>query len=443
MRVVIVGAGKVGYTLAQHLTEEEHDVIVIEEDEDRRSTVQNSLDVLTIQGNGASPQVLMKPEVQSADLMIAVTDSDEVNMVACMAAKQAGIAQTVARVRNIQYVGKAEAEFTRSLGIDLTINPEQATAVEISRILMIPAAMDVADFAEGKVRLLEVKMPSGSPLLNIPLAKLRLPKNVLIVGILRKNLMIIPRGDDALKAYDNVFYIGDPLALKNVQGDYVETLKKVQRVLIIGAGRIGRSLALRLEQHGISVKIIDKDQERCQSMAGLLRKGNVYCGDGTDMDLLTEEGAGEADAVICLTEDDKLNLLLALLAKDLGCKKTIVRVGRTEYIPLLEKVGVDVVVSPRLITAGVILSQVRRGKFVSVSLLEGAKAQAMEVIVSDETTIKNKKLKDVRFPKDCIVGAVVREGKVFVPNGESILLDGDRAIVFSLPSAIGKVEDIF
>lgn len=443
MRVVIVGAGKVGYTLAQHLVEENHDVVVIEEDESRRNTVQNSLDVMTIPGNGASPQVLMNPDVRSADLMIAVTDSDEVNMIACMAAKQAGINQTIARVRSIDYIGKAEAEFQHSLGIDLTINPEHATAVEISRILMIPAAMEVEDFAGGKVRLLEVKMSHDSPLLNITLAKLRLPNNVLIVGILRNNTMIIPGGTDTLKAYDNVFFIGEPSELKKIQGDYTEVSKRVQRVLIIGAGRIGRHLALRLEQHGISVKIIDKDAERCQFLASQLRKGSVFCGEGTDVELLTEEGVGDADAVICLTGDDKLNLLLALLAKELGCNKTIVRVGRTEYIPLLEKVGVDVIVSPRLITAGVILSQVRRGKFISISLLEGAKAQAMEVVVSDDTTIKNKKLKDVRFPRDCIVGAVVREGKVFVPDGQTILQEGDRAVVFALATAIKKVEDIF
>lgn len=443
MRVVIVGAGKVGYTLSQHLADENHDVVVIEEDEGRRNTVQNSLDVMTIQGNGASPKVLMNHDVRSADLMIAVTDSDEVNMVACMAAKQAGIPQTIARVRSVEYIGKAETEFVRSLGIDLTINPEQATAVEISRVLMIPAAMEVEDFAGGKVRLLEVKLNQDSPLLNKTLAKLELPKNVLIVGILRNNVMIIPRGSDELKAYDNVFFIGEPSSLREIQGDYTEILTRVQRVLIIGAGRIGRHLALRLEQHGISVKVIDKDPERCQSLAGSLKKGSVFCGDGTDVDLLTEEGINEADVVVCLTDDDKLNLLLALLAKELGSKKTIVRVGRTEYIPLLEKVGVDVVVSPRLITAGVILSQVRRGKFVAISLLEGAKAQAMEVIVSDDTIIKNKKLKDVRFPDDCIVGAVVREGKVFIPNGQTILQDGDRAIVFSLATAISKVEDIF
>jgi len=441
--VVIVGAGKVGYTLAQHLVDEDHDVVVIENDETRRNVLQNSLDVMTILGNGASPSVLMNPDVQAADLMIAVTDSDEVNMVACMAAKQVGIKQTIARIRNVEYIDQQDTVFHQKLGIDLTINPEYATAVEISRILMIPAAMEVEDFAGGKVRLLEVKLSQDSPFVNKPLAKLNFPPNVLVVGILRNNIMIIPGGNDQLKPYDNVFFIGEPSALKQIESGYAEAVKKVERVLIIGAGRIGRHLALALENNGLSVKVIDKDEERCQLLANMLKRGQVFCGEGTDLSLLEEEGAGEADVVVCLTDDDKLNLLLALLAKDLGCKKTIVRVGRTEYIPLLEKVGIDVVVSPRLITAGAILSQVRRGKFVSISLLQGAKAQAMEVIVSDETIIKDQKLKHANFPKDCIVGAVVRDGNVFVPNGDSVLRSGDRAIVFALATAIRKVEDIF
>lgn len=443
MRIVIVGAGKVGFSIAQCLVEENHDVVVIEEDENRRSIIQKNLDVMTIGGNGASPRVLMDPEVRTADLMIAVTDSDEVNMVACMAAKQAGIPQTIARVRNIEYTGKEEAEFHRSLGIDLTINPEYVTALEISRILFIPAALDVEDFADGKVRLLEVRIRPDSPLASIPISELEFPPNVLIAGILRSNKMIIPHGFNVLKPYDNVFFVGDPQSLKQMQDDFTETLSRIQKVMIIGAGRIGRNLATVLEKEGMAVKVIDKNHERCQGLAKLLKRGNVFCGEGTDVDLLTEEGVGEADAVVCLTDDDKLNLLLALLAKELGAQKTIVRVGRTEYIPLMEKVGVDVVLSPRLLTAGVILSQVRRGKFVSVSLLEGAKAQAMEIIVSSNSKVAGVKLKNAKLPRNCLVGAVVHNNHVYVPNGESVLHEGDRAVVFALPDTISKVEKYF
>ncbi len=443
MRVVIVGAGKVGFTLAQYLVEEDHDVIVIEEDENRRNIIQNNLDVMTIQGNGASPQVLMNPDVRSADLIIAVTDSDEVNMIACMAAKKAGIQQTIARIRNEEYIGPRESEFHHSLGMDVTINPEYVTAMEISRILRIPAALDVADFANGRIMLLEVRTRPDSHLINIPIAELNFGPNVLIAGILRLGKMIIPNGRDELKPYDNVFFVGAPNSIAEVGDGFSERLTRVDKVMIIGAGRIGRYLAGILEQQGISVKVIDKDPERCQSLAKNLKKSNVFCGEGTDMELLAEEGVGEADAVVCLTDDDKLNLLLALLAKEMGAQKTIVRVGRTEYIALMEKVGVDVVLSPRLLTAGFILSYVKRGKFVSVSLLEGAKAQAIEVIVPPHAKIAGVKLKNAHLPPNCLIGGVVHDDQAYVPNGESILYEGDRAVIFTLPDTVGKVEKFF
>lgn len=443
MKVVIVGAGKVGFSLAQYLVEEEHDVIVIEEDEGRRNIIQNNLDVMTIQGNGASPRVLMNADVRSADLMIAVTDSDEVNMVACMAAKQAGINQTIARIRNIEYIGKEESEFHRSLGIDLTINPEQITAVEISRILFIPSALEVEEFANGKIRLLEIRIHPDSPNINIPISQLNLPQNMLIAGILRHNKMIIPHGSDVLKPNDNVFLVGEPFALEDVQNDFTEKMAPVRKVMIIGAGRIGRNLAVLLEKAGMTVKVIDKNQERCQSLAKHLKKGSVYCGEGTDLDLLMDEGVGDSDAVVCLTDDDKLNLLLALMAKDMGAQKTICRVGRTEYIPLMEKVGVDSVLSPRVITAGFILSQVRRGKFVSVALLEGAKAQAMEIVVTSASKAANRKLKEVKLPRECLIGGVLHKGQVYIPNGESILEPGDNIVVFTLSDMLNKVNKFF
>ncbi|UWG97138.1 Trk system potassium transporter TrkA [Dehalobacter sp. DCM] len=443
MKVVIVGAGKVGFTLAQYLVEEDHDVVVIEEDEARRHIIQSNLDVMTIQGNGASPRVLMNPYVRAADLMIAVTDSDEVNMVACMAAKQAGIEQTIARIRNIEYIGKEESEFHRSLGIDLTINPEQITAVEISRILFIPTALEVEEFANGRIRLLEIRIHPESPHTHMPISQLDLPPNMLIAGILRRNKMIIPHGSDVLMPNDNVFLVGDPLSLEAVQNDFTQKMGPVKKVMIIGAGRIGRSLATLLEKAGMVVKVIDKNPERCQSLAKHLKKGSVYCGEGTDLELLVDEGVGDSDAVVCLTDDDKLNLLLALMAKDMGAQKTICRVGRTEYIPLMEKVGVDSVLSPRIITAGFILSQVRRGKFISVALLEGAKAQAMEILVTPTSKAANRKLKEIKFPRECLIGAVLHKGQVYIPKGDSILEPGDNIVVFSLPDMMNKINKFF
>lgn len=443
MRIVIVGAGKVGYSLAQYLAQEDHEVIVIENDEERRVIVQNTLDVMTISGNGASPAMLLDPEIRKADLMVAVTDSDEVNMIACMAAKQAGINRTIARVRNQEYADKDKFKFNQSLGIDLTINPEMVTALEISRILLTPAALDVEDFADGRVRMFEVKIPYDSKLTNIPLFKLKLPSQTLVAGILRQDRMLIPHGSDVLLPHDCVFFVGEHSAIKKFEDRFTVRKSKLERVMIIGAGRIGRHLAVLLEQAGISVKVIDKDRERCQELAGLLEDGLVLCGEGTDIDLLTEEGVGDADAVICLTDDDKLNLLLALIAKHIGAAKTFVRVGRSDLISLMEKVGVDVVLSPRLLTAGVILRQVRRSDIVSISLLEGAKAEAMEIIVASTSPVANKKLKDAKLPRNCLIGSIVRGNQIIIPDGESQLKPGDRVIVFALPDTVATVVKLF
>lgn len=443
MRVVIVGAGKVGYSLAQYLTQEDHEVIVIENNEERRAIVQNTLDVMTISGNGASPGMLLDPEIRNADLMVAVTDSDEVNMIACMAAKQAGIKRTIARVRNQEYAEKDKLKFNVSLGIDLTINPEMVTALEISRILVTPAALDVEDFADQRVRMIEVKIAPDSKLINIPLNRLSLPRQSLVAGILRQDRMLIPHGSDMILPHDCVFFVGEYSVIKKFEEHFTVRKSKIERVLIIGAGRIGRHLAIILEKSGISVKVIDKDRERCQELAGLLDNGLVLCGEGTDIDLLTEEGVGEADAVICLTDDDKLNLLIALLAKHLGAPKTFVRVGRSDYISLMEKVGVDVVLSPRLLTAGVILRQVRRSDIVSISLLEGAKAEAMEIIVSTTSPVAHKKLKDAKLPHNSLIGCIVRNDKIIIPDGDSMLEPGDRVIVFALPDTVPKVVKLF
>jgi len=443
MRIVIVGAGKVGFSLAQRLSEEGHEITVIEQDEERRLIVQNSLDVMTISGNGASPQILADFGLLKADLMVAVTDRDEVNMIACMAAKQAGISRTIARVRNQEYAGKNQLDFNKALGIDLTINPEMVTAVEISRILLTPAALDVEDFGDGKVRLLEVRVRAESQYVNIQLKRLTLPDRILVVGILRQNRMIIPHGTDCLLPQDSVFFVGAQDAIEEFSEKFSETKTKIQRVMIIGAGRIGRHLAKILDSVGISIKVIEKSRERCNELAKTIDKGLVLCGDGTDIDLLIEEGVGGTDAVVCLTSDDKLNLLLALLAKDLGTQKTIVRVGRSEYMSLMGKVGVDVILSPRLLTAGVILRQVRQGEVVSVTLLEGAKAEAMEIVVSSKSPIIGRKLKDAKIPDNILIGALVRDNELIIPDGNTILKPGDRVVIFTLPNLVKKISKIF
>ena len=291
--------------------------------------------------------------------------------------------------------------------------------------------------------MLEVKIQPESELIRTPLSKLQLPPQILVAGILHQEKMLIPHGSDEILTHDCVFFVGEYSAIKTFETKFSTKKTKVERVLIIVAGRIGRHLALLLEQVGLSVKVIDKNRERCQELAGLLQNGLTLCGEGTDIDLLVEEGVGEADAVICLTDDDKLNLLLALMSKHLGAQKTFVRVGRSDYIPLTEKVGVDVVLSPRLLTAGVILRQVRSGEIVSFSLLEGAKAEAMEIIVSPHSPVAMKKLKSAKLPHNCLIASIVRGDNVIIPDGNSILEPGDRVVIISLPNKVQTLLKVF
>ena len=431
MRVVIVGAGKLGYSIAELLSQEEYDIVVIDKEEKQLSNIKENLDVLTIAANGSSPITMDDPDVQGADMLIAVTGSDEVNMVCCILAKKHGIVHTVARIRDMQFMSEAKEYLKANFDIDLMLNPEYITAMEINRILMVPAALNVEDFAEGRVRLFETKVRRKSPLANIPLKDLDIPKSILAAMIFRDHRMIVPHGDDCLMAHDNVYFVGETGAIENFSKNLVRSdARKVSRAVIIGAGRAGRFTARELDKQDVQVKIFDTNRERCRLIAAKLSGASMAINaDGTNLELLQSEGVADADVMICLTGDDKLNLLLALMGRHMGVKKTIVKVDRYDYIELMEKVGVDIVLSSRVLAASEVLAFVRRGGIVSVSLLEGAKAEAIEVVVQAGARVSGKKLMDAALPRECLVCGYVRGSDTFVPNGHTVLEPGDRAII--------------
>ncbi|MBR3747028.1 MAG: Trk system potassium transporter TrkA, partial [Selenomonadaceae bacterium] len=310
MKVVIVGAGKLGYTIAELLSSEQMEVIVIDRDEDQLTAVKNNLDVLTIVANGASPITMDDPDVHGADIFIAVTNIDEVNMVACILAKKHGARHTIARIRDMEFISEAREYLKKNFDIDLMLNPEMIAAQEIYRILMTPAALDVDDFADGKIRLFEVKIRKESKVVDIPLKKLRLPKGVLAGLIFRDHQMIIPHGDDMFQVGDSAYFIGFPDAIEAFSSNFVQQeSRKLERVMIIGAGRIARTLSVMLIKAGVNVKVIEQDRQRCEDIAQILTGDSIAIhGDGTNVDLLAQEGITSADVVVCLTEDDKLNL---------------------------------------------------------------------------------------------------------------------------------------
>lgn len=444
MKIIIIGAGKVGFTLAQRLSSEKHDIVIIEKNSDRREIIDKYLDVMTVAGNGASPRILEAAGVRTSDLLIAVTDLDEVNMIACMIGKKYGAKKTIARVRDPEYAEGNYELFNETIGIDYIINPELVTAVEISKLLKVPAALDVEDYANGKVQLIELRVDPNSEIIGKKLKNAGLPPSVLIAAILRNDKIIIPRGNDIITKGDIVFLIGQTESMEEA-GEVIGTaLPPVKKVMILGGGRVGLYLAKILETYHMDVKLIESNLEQCEYLASQLEKTLVLHGDGSDLDLLNEEAAGDTDAFISLTNDDKTNFLIALLAKELGAKKTIVQVKRSDYIPILERVaGIDVAISPRIITAAFILRLVRRGEIVSVSLLESDKAEALELEIKKSAPYLDVPLQKVHFPSDTLIGAIVRDERVLIPNGQDAIKLGDKVIVFALTQQVSKVENFF
>lgn len=441
MKIIVVGAGKVGYSVAQRLVQDEHDVYVIEQSPERIKNLENSLDVSLVQGNGSSLPLLREIGMDDVGMLIAVTDSDEVNLLACAVAKIAGIPRTIARVRDNDYLDAANKKVQDSLGVDLIINPEMVTAHEIMHVLQTPAALDVEDYASGAMRLMEFKMRHNVSYCGQTLKDITFPPSVLVVGILRNGEMIIPHGNSPLQAGDNVFFLGARDSIADIAKDFHELDRRaIKRVVLIGAGLIGRNLAILLAESGYIVKVIEKDMARCEQLAAMNDKVMVINGDGTNMELLEAEEISDNDVIICLTGDDKLNLLVALLAKHLGIPKTIVRVGRPEYITLMEQVGIDIVFSPRLLTSGEILRMVRRGEnVISLSTFEGGKAEAVEVELTINSPIVGKALRDLRLPGKALVGAVVHEGSTIVPTGNTVLYAQDHIVFFTLPEHVNKL----
>lgn len=444
MKIIVIGAGKVGYSIAQMLSQENHDVVVIEQNPEREQIVSQNLDVQTVLGNGASINALKEAGVSEAELVIAVTEKDEFNMVACLVAKSFGVISTMARVGDPGYSEITEEDAFATFGIDAIINPNQVTAQLISKLINVPEAVNVEYYAQKQVQILELKLPANTPLANIPLKNFKNPLPFLIVAILRGEKMMIPKGDDVFLPGDYIFAMSENR--KNLNLDLLLGIPSIdiRNITILGGGRLGIYLASILEKDKhLAVKIIEKNLEQCNQCSKNLTDTLILHGDGTDMQLLNEEDIGSSDLFIATTSDDKVNLLVCLLTKHLGAKKTIAQIRRSEYTSLVETVGVDIAISPSTLTAGAILKFVSKGDIISVTLLGGAKAQLLEFVASESSKVVNKRLQDLHFPKDAIIGSIVRGNQVIIPKGNSIIQPGDHVMVFSLPDSVRKTENLF
>ncbi|MEN6351057.1 MAG: Trk system potassium transporter TrkA [Syntrophomonas sp.] len=445
MKVIIIGAGKVGFSMAQLLSGENHDVTVIEHTPERQQILEDTLDVQVISGSGSSTSVLQSAGVSNTDMLLAVTEYDELNMVSCLIAKQYGAKTTVARVRNPEYLEVKGFSLNALMGIDLIINPERVTAQEIVEIIKTPEALNVEYYADGKVQLLELELAADSLLADKKIKDLdtSIPYN--IVSIIRKHTMLVPSGDDVLKPGDHIHLMARSSDMKAVERLLGFHSRKVEQVTILGGGRTGFYLAQILEtsQPSLKIKIIEKDIARASKISQRLKNTLVIHGDGSDYQLLGEENISSSDLFVAVTDDDKINLLCSLIASNLGVKKTVCQVKRTEVLPLAEQVGIDTILNPRILTAGAILKYMRVGDIISVTLFGEERAEMLELIVKPGSVVLNKRLKDIKFPRGSMVGAVLRNDTIVIPDGDFRFAAHDRLMVFSLMKSIHKIEHLF
>jgi trk system potassium uptake protein len=442
MRTVIIGAGEVGSNTARMLSEEGHDVVLIEQDETLVERASEHLDALVIHGNGASPKLLAEAGIEKADLLVAASSSDEANIIACLAAKARGVSRTVARIHNPDYYDPQEPFAAEMLGIDFVIHTEQMAAREIKEALLVPGAINVETFAEDSIEVAEVILNEDSPAVGRTLRDLRLPEASLVVGVVRRGEALVPRGDTVLERRDHVLLISGRRRIAEVVKSVTTDTEPVKEVTIYGGGRIGLRLALALEKAGMSVRVIERNEARARYVASQLRRGFVLHDEGISRDFLLQERVDRSDAFVAVTGDDRANLLAAMYARQLGARMTIAGVSSGEFAPLADALGVDLTISPRMLAAEAILRFVRRGEIVDVALLESG-AEMIELRVPPHSRVTGRPLSEVGFPEGAIVAALLRDGDVGIPTGREILKPGDDAVVFTVEDAIEEVERLF
>ncbi len=446
MKVLILGAGEVGFHLAKRLSQETQDVILIESDPDRADFVSQQLDVLTLVGNGASLPVLGEAGIADAGMLLAVTSKDEVNLVASMTAKSLGVQHAVARISNPEYYDKDSALSRERMGIDLMINPERECAKEIFDLLRSEIATDVVPLAGGRVQLIGLRVKTGAPVEGRPLEQLATElegHHYVTVAIVRDGITEIPKATSVIRAGDLVYLLSPSTEIGDIASLAGYEPSGLRRVMIAGGSSEGEHLARILGSQGIECVILDHDRRHCVKLAERLPHALVLHGDATDLDLLEMEGVAGIDGFVAATARDETNILASLLAKTSGAQEVISLVHKFEYLRLVPRVGIDASVSPRMSVVNAVLRYIRKGKVVAVANLTGIDAEAIEFTVAEGSEITSKKLREIHFPKDAIIGTIFRGSDMILPRGDDQILSGDDVIVFALPSAIPKVEKLF
>lgn len=445
MSIVIVGAGEIGFHFAEWFVMEKKEVVIIDVDTERLRWVNDHLDVQILHGSGSNPKVLNDAGIKNADILLAVTHSDEVNLVACFFANLISPQiRKVALIRNPDYSDYQADMAKNTLNLSTVINPEMEAVKSILRILTAPDVEEINDFVGGRVKMFGKRLSADSSLTGLKLLQLpeKVAKNRMVVAaLIRDGRLIIPRGKDVLRDGDLVYFVcadsdtGDILKLFGRQ-----TTHGIKNVLIVGGGNIGFPLAQELERRRYNVKIVEKDAERCQMLSARLRRTIVLQGYATDQKFLEQENIGSMDMVVSVTWDEEMNILSSLLAKRLGAKRTIARINKFPYIPLVQAIGIDHIVSPRLSAINSLLPYVHRGNVISTVSIRGNQAEILEAVALPTSEIVGNPLKYLKFPKDSLVLCIMREHEFIIPAGDTTVVAEDRVLILSTIENVPRVE---
>ena len=451
MKIIILGAGQVGGTLAEHLASEANDITVVDTDGERLRDLGDRLDIRTVQGRASLPNVLRQAGADDADMLVAVTNSDETNMVACQVAYTLFHTPTkIARVREAAYLTRGEELFDNdAIPVDVLISPEQVVTNYIKRLIEHPGALQVIDFAEGKAQLVAVKAYYGGPLIGQQLRQLRehMPNvDTRVAAIFRRDRPITPRGDTIIEADDEVFFIAAKANIRAVMSEMRRLDESYKRIVIAGGGQIGERLAEAIESR-YQVKIIEMSPARCRYLSDTLDSTVVLQGSASDRDLMLEENIADADVFLALTNDDEANIMSSLLAKRLGAKKVMTIINNPAYVDLIQGGEIAIAISPQLATIGTLLAHVRRGDIVSVHSLRRGAAEAIEAIAhgdSKSSKVIGRSIGEINLPPGTTIGAIIRDEEVLIAHDSTVINAGDHVILFLVDKKhIRDVEKLF
>lgn len=445
MYIIIVGAGEVGYNLAKLLSYEQHDIVLIEQDAQCLKRARENLDIQVIAGSGSSYQILENAGIKNAEMLVAVTNEDEVNLLACMLANKYQVPRKIARVRNKEFIHPDAPMNAQTLNIDLIIHPESEVADAVIKLLKQTAATDIIEFEDGKIILIGIQLDKNCTILEKSLSSIAevypdLPFRT--VAIQRRDRTILPRGTDIFMNGDRVFVAARKDSLPEILKLAGKENVRMENVMILGGGQIGAEVARRLE-NDVNVKIIESNVDKTALLADQLEKSLVIRGDGRDINLLALEGIIDMDAFISATGDDETNIISCLMAKHLQVPRIISLINKSAYTPIIPTIGIDAYVSKQMVTVDKILKFIRRGSIVSVASIPGVQAEVIEFITKAGAKITKKPVRDINFPKGVVLGAVVRKNEIFIPVGTSQIQTGDRVVLVTLPSAVKDVEKLF